>query len=266
MNDLSSEARTLLDEAEGGDDPNLEDRQRVWRALGRGVAAGAAGAALAVTTQVATPATRAAVGAGSAAPIGVPASKLAAWLALGLVGGLGTTGLALWASGTTKPPAAATAAASRGASEPGRLPAMRAIVPPGNSPQLEVPAETPAAPVEVKPESAAPAPVANRPAAPAKLVAESAPGTSLGAETSLLESARTALGRGDARGALTLLEAHERAFPSGALVEERLASKVFALCGLGRTADARQVASEFLERAPGSPLRARVVESCAFGP
>ncbi|HEX7669675.1 MAG TPA: hypothetical protein VF395_08840 [Polyangiaceae bacterium] len=260
MNDLSSEARTLLDKAEGGDDPNLEDRQRVWRALGPGVAAGAAGAAaLGGTARVAAASTKAALGAGSISPVAVPMSKLAAWLAIGVVGGLGTTGVALFASGRTEPPVAVAPS-----------PVVGARAPLGDdSPRvLTAPAEIPLAPapVEANTGSVAPpllVPSANRPA-PTKPVAEPATATSLGAETSLLESARAALGRGDARGALTLLEAHERAFPEGALVEERLASKVFALCGLGRTTDARRVATEFLERAPGSPLRARVQGSCGF--
>jgi hypothetical protein len=88
--------------------------------------------------------------------------------------------------------------------------------------------------------------------------------SSLGAETTLLESARAALTRGDAAGSLTLLAQHERQYPAGALVEERLATRVFALCGAGRHADAARVAGQLLRLFPASPLRARVLDSCAY--
>jgi RNA polymerase sigma-70 factor (ECF subfamily) len=88
--------------------------------------------------------------------------------------------------------------------------------------------------------------------------------TSLGPETALLESARTALGRGDASGAIALLERHEREFPAGALVEERLAAKVLALCSLGRREEAARTASRLLRLSPTSPLRARILDSCAY--
>jgi hypothetical protein len=90
--------------------------------------------------------------------------------------------------------------------------------------------------------------------------------STLGAETSLLEAARTALGQGNPAGALSLLERHEREFPGGALVEERLAAKVFALCGLGRRTEAVRTAARLLESSPNSPLRARVLDSCAYRP
>jgi hypothetical protein len=87
--------------------------------------------------------------------------------------------------------------------------------------------------------------------------------SSLGAETTLLQDARAALDRGDAAGALALLDEHEREFPLGVLTEERLATRVFALCSLGRQAEAQGVAERLLRHAPSSPLRARVLQSCA---
>jgi hypothetical protein len=98
---------------------------------------------------------------------------------------------------------------------------------------------------------------------PAAAPASAAVPSSLGAETALLENARAALGRGDAAGALSVLDEHERDFPRGVLVEERLATRVFALCSLGRRTEAQGVAERLLRHSPSSPLRARVLQSCA---
>jgi hypothetical protein len=97
---------------------------------------------------------------------------------------------------------------------------------------------------------------------PAVAPAPSAP-SSLGVETALLQDARSALARGDAAGALSLLDQHEREYPRGVLIEERLATRVFALCSLGRKAEAQGVAEHLLRHSPSSPLRARVLQSCA---
>jgi hypothetical protein len=110
-----------------------------------------------------------------------------------------------------------------------------------------------------------PAESASKAAAEPPAVAPAAPiaPSSLGAETALLEDARAALAGGDAAGALSLLDEHERAFPRGVLVEERLATRVFALCSLGRRTEAESVAERLLRQSPSSPLRARVLQSCA---
>jgi len=105
---------------------------------------------------------------------------------------------------------------------------------------------------------------------PPKVGAEStvprAPAADLSAETALLRTAQAALGRGDARAALAALDAHEAQFPSGALTEERLGARVFALCSMGRRGDAARAARALLDRAPTSPLRARVLDSCIREP
>ncbi len=71
---------------------------------------------------------------------------------------------------------------------------------------------------------------------------------------------------GSAFDALARLSEHERLFPSGALRSERLAARVFALCALGRSAEARLVTREFERVAPGSPLTPRVLASCGGTP
>ncbi len=118
--------------------------------------------------------------------------------------------------------------------------------------------------VVARPAQAAAASLTEAPDTAEHTVAAPPPPSSLGAETSLLERARAALSRGDAPGALALLDQHEQSFPGGALVEERLATRVFALCSLGRRADAARTAARLLELSPASPLRARVLDSCAF--
>jgi len=62
--------------------------------------------------------------------------------------------------------------------------------------------------------------------------------------------------------ALRLLDGQARRFPQGALVEERAASRVFALCAAGRQTEARERAAGFLQRYPDSLLGDRVKESC----
>jgi hypothetical protein len=78
--------------------------------------------------------------------------------------------------------------------------------------------------------------------------------TSLAAERSLLEIARTALARGDSASALDALGKHQAQFPQGQLSEEREALYVQALAMAGRTAEAKQRADRFRKTWPGSML------------
>ncbi len=63
--------------------------------------------------------------------------------------------------------------------------------------------------------------------------------------------------------ALARLDEHATRFPQGALVEERIAARVLALCSVGRVANARVEAQRFLVARPRSPLAAQVRGSCA---
>lgn len=253
MNDLSPEARTLVDRARDGDDPSLDDRRRVWQAIGASVAAGAAMGATTSVAAASTKATAAAVGGTTSAAVSL--GKIATWVGVGLVAGVGTMGTAMWVSHAKEQ--MPEVAAPRLSAQSTR-PVASVIAKDERAPDV-APIVVPEAPTKGRR-------VVEAPAAAARAAAGPTPASSLSAETALLESARAALGRGDASTALALLEDHEREFPSGALVEERLASEVFALCGLGRRADAARVAADLLQRAPGSPLRARVLESCAYRP
>lgn len=86
----------------------------------------------------------------------------------------------------------------------------------------------------------------------------------LAAELRLLASIRAALRRGDSEAALAGVAEHKHKFgAAGALVQERSAHEVEALCAAGRTADAGRLADEFLRRYPDSTHRARVAAGCA---
>jgi hypothetical protein len=86
--------------------------------------------------------------------------------------------------------------------------------------------------------------------------------TTLEDETRLLQGGVAALQAGDPARALALFDAHTRAYPHGALAEERAGERVTALCNLGRIAEARSAAASFLQDYPHSPLADRVRASC----
>jgi len=249
MNDLTSEARDLLEAARGGDEPTAEDRLRVRRALSASLGAGAA---VVATSSVAAAHAAAPAATLSAASGSLGAAKVAFWVGAGLVVGLTSAGamvMTFRSPGNDPAPQPARAATP----SPVLAPAPTTIVA-GAAPPAASDAPEPAAPAR------APEPAASRPNASATA---RSPRSSLPAEMALLESARAALGRGDARAALGFLDEHERAFPDGAMTEERLASEVFAWCALGDRMSASRAAQELIRRAPASPLRARVLDSCA---
>jgi hypothetical protein len=141
------------------------------------------------------------------------------------------------------------------------------------------PNSTPLPPVSVPvpvpvPESPAPAP------APTPLIeATEAPGpeparalptkkrsapSNLNDELELLHRAQAAWRAHDASDALSLLDEHRTRFPRSDLKLERDGLRVLTLCELGRKAEATSLAQKLLERAPRSPLRATIEESCAL--
>ena len=115
----------------------------------------------------------------------------------------------------------------------------------------------------------APAPAAAPPTAtidPPTSAQGPAPASSVGAEVALLRDAHAALQSGNAALAVVLLDEHARRFPTGALGEERDAARIFALCALGRTSEARASTDRFLAAYPRSPQAARVRSSCGGAP
>lgn len=116
---------------------------------------------------------------------------------------------------------------------------------------VEAPPPTPPPSVEVKAPVVRVAPVAK--VAPA-LSADEA----LGVERSLIDQARTALGRSNAAGALEALQRHAAQFPHGQLVEERDALEVVALSAAGRGDEAKAKAEAFRRVHPSSLLQPAV--------
>jgi hypothetical protein len=268
MNDLSPEARALLELASGEDSPNSEDRVRVRRALAASLTAGVVS-----SSATAAAASKASLTGALAASGTVAKSTVGIWLTVGFVAGL--AGSAAIFVSTPKAPSTASAPqpdavrAKAAAPKQPSAPVAAPEAPEATTAPATVHVETP--PVAAKPPISRPAPNTAKGSvlATARASSESsmdAPPAvpSLGPETALLESARTALGRGDGSTALALLERHEREFPTGVLLEERLAAKVLALCSVGRRDEAARTASRLLRLSPTSPLRARILDSCAY--
>ncbi len=121
-------------------------------------------------------------------------------------------------------------------------------VEPGTGAPLPIPGSSPGKQTVPR---AAPAGPANEPAAPQE--APWAFTKSISAEEPvLLQRARTALARGEAREALALLDDHQRLFPGGQLIESREALRIEALAAAGESARARALADEYRRRFPHS--------------
>lgn len=260
---LSPEARALIAQARGGDDPSDADRARVRRALLATVAGGAGLAA----TSAASSAAASTVGTGLAATVAKVAAVI---LVVGGVGA-GTVMVAPWEDPPAVEAPAPRARASRPTVERAAAPAPQ---PPPVAPAVEaalpVPVDEPSPPVvapeppaapraeTVRPRPSRPAPVEPPPPAqPASL-----PASTLAAEVALLRSAQAALNGGDPETALARLGDHARRFPDGAMAEEREAARVLALCRAGRDDEARGAADRFLRERPQSPLVPRVRRGC----
>jgi hypothetical protein len=258
MSELRPEDRALFVAARETFEPSAGDRDRITRslALTLGAAAGVA-ASLPATSAAAT------------ATVGtVKGASLVAikWLALlAIVGGAGATGISVYRAARTQ--AATTTGAA--AAAPAVAPPLAPPLAPALAPTIEP------SPVADPPD--APSPHASRPGAPGAASLppgpppaqppqpppRSADPMSVADEARILASASSALAAGDGARALVLLDEHARAFPRGALLEERLGERVLALCEVGEVGAARRAGASFLAQYPESPLARRVRSSCA---
>jgi hypothetical protein len=138
----------------------------------------------------------------------------------------------------------------------GEIPRETAAEMPGMQPPAPPATPSPAAAI-------APAPVTTQPAAAAAMAPQAAEiADSLAEEVRLLRAARAALDRAEPSRALASLDEHGSHFPRGTLYEERLATRVLALCAMGRVDAARLAAQELERAAPRSPHLGRVRASC----
>jgi hypothetical protein len=113
---------------------------------------------------------------------------------------------------------------------------------------------------------AAGAPVtAAPPAANVSNVEKPARAASLFDEQRIIESARAAVSRGDAQGALATLDGYDHSYAQGQFGPEALALRIEALSAKGDLARARSLAAEFQRRYPHHPLLAPV-QTAVQGP
>jgi hypothetical protein len=134
----------------------------------------------------------------------------------------------------------------------------------------------PAAPTPVSPPLTAPAPpppptkTVARVREPAPVLPSNKPTTeaqsALSRERTAIDTARTALARGDAKGALQLLVAHAHDFPAGAFAEEAAALRIQALLRSGAEPEAREAAAEFRAKYPRSLILPALEQSLKPAP
>lgn len=133
-----------------------------------------------------------------------------------------------------------------------------ASVAPASSPPSVATVERPTMSVTHLPDAPAPASAPPPRAPPPVAIDPITKDTALAAERTLIDTAKTALGRRDDAAALETLDRHARSYPRGVLSEEREALKVQALVGAKRVAEARVCAEHFKKTYPGSMLTAVV--------
>jgi RNA polymerase sigma-70 factor (ECF subfamily) len=245
MNELSFDAKALIERARTADGPSPERRARVKRALVASFLG--ASATPSAGSQVAAAGLPAVVAAKSS----LTAGTVALWLGMGAALGTAASAPAVIVRMTQGAPASAAAPRAPERAPEANVPEARAL--PTSASQPEAPPEPPAPAVNDK--SARPT---------STPVETPAPAPSLSGETRLLEAAQRELASGRAASALSLLEEHRQRFPSGALTEERTAARVLSLCALGRVEEARRSAEAFVAASPRSPLIPRLRGSCAM--
>lgn len=261
---------SLLSSARG-DQPRAGSRARTAAAIGLGAALGAAAIASAGAAKAAAGASIApkAIGAGGAG------AKVASalWLKL-LAAGVVTMAVA----------GAVAVKVERSSHHADATVAERIPAPVNAAPQTP----TPVAPVIALADAPLPqpapetqvatptvSPITTPTAAPAaeptksppratQAAASSPPESALAQELRSLDEARSALARADASGALTLLDRHDRAFPTGPLRTEAKMLRVEALLARGDRAAAKKLATELLARDPSGP-HARRLRTIADG-
>lgn len=228
MSSLGPEARALLEAGRASLRPTTADRERIASALRSRLG----DAALPPDAPAPSPVAAPPAAAGS---IG--------WQAISaVVAGLALTGavavVAFRSPDPTPAPPAVVAAPTPPASA---VAPAREVLPTGPEP---TPALDLAPPVETQ----ASAPSPRRPT------------DRLAEEVAILSRAEAELHADRYQGALRVLEEHERKFPRGKLTQERVAARIRALCGLGRTAEANAALARL---SPSSLHEGRAREACA---
>ena len=110
-------------------------------------------------------------------------------------------------------------------------------------------------PLPASPESPAALEVGKRPTAP----------STFDAELALIKHAKAELDAEHATAVLALVSEHSRRVPHGVFAGEREALRILALCLSGRSVEGRNLASQFAQVHPRSPLVDRVWRACRLG-
>jgi hypothetical protein len=229
MNGLDNHARAILDSARHADNPTTRQRERSARTMALRFGFGTA----ALTTSVS----------GWAALV---AAKV--WIPAVLVVASGAGG-AVWFQSKRPPPAVSSFVAAPVAASPTTAPAGAY----NDSPM-------------VKEESTdlSDSPTAQRGGKVARSKEPTATTSNhLQEETALLAEVNGALGAGQLRGALDLLDTYDRRYPNGVLREESSATRVVVLCQLEHGPRAAALAKRFLTQHASSPLVPRVQRACS---
>jgi hypothetical protein len=226
---------------------STKERAAMWSGIEKAISGAAVAGAAAGATAAATDAA-------SKATTTNAAAKIASWkigalvsAALAVGAGAGAAAHARWAPPKTVYVDRAVAAPPASAPSPDVTPAPLA-------PALDVSALPPASPAR-----AVTTPAAR--AVPATPASGAPKDPALARERTLLDMARTALGRGDATSALSAVDTHAREFPRSQLAEEREVIAVQALAAAGRLPEAKRRAAAFHDAFPSSPLAAIVDEA-----
>ncbi len=193
-----------------------------------------------------------AAAASTSASMAPPAASASLLAKLGWIKVLGIAAL-----GTAVVVPAGYLLSQRGA--PQEQPAKPAVAAPAN---VAAPAATPASPDEARePAELPPAEtaVAKSSAKPERFESKPADSSAaLRAELSSLDAARAMLASGNPSGALSALDAYDRANPRGRLKLEAEVLRIDALAGSGRRDAAKKRAEAFLAKYPNSVLASRV--------
>lgn len=269
MNELSSDARALVEAARGHDGPDARDRERVKERLARQLGVSAFAGAAAVTMVRGTASSTSAPTLMRGSKVAPKSANVAArevarrggapWIkSLGKIAAAATAAGAIY-SGVTQLGPTRRAASTRGVEqlEPAPPPALEPIIEPLADTQSQLaPADVPAVTHSGAPREGRHARRERGATAPAA----KASGNSLAEELSLLARAQRALREDDPQRALAIVQEHTARFPEGSLQEERSGIEALARCLLGESqADSVQA---FLKRSPSSPLAARVRKEC----
>lgn len=267
MNELSSRARSLIALASHEDDPSPIDQTRVGRALSAKLGLGVCAAAINLAF----------AGSHTKSTFGAVWAK---WLSISVMGT--TVGLLLGQSArvpenlrlTTRQPGAVVAAAEL--HQPAPVIVLTPPAPPGESTgkgdtseNLVVPRRATAAPGTTGAVSHRLVNSTQKHKSPESTPLNADSKSSgqpsvdpLLAETADLRKAQRALRSGRAAEAIALVDQQDQSYPIGALKQERAATRIFALCSLGQTAQALRLTREFARRWPRSPMLTRVQSSC----